>query len=130
MVFADGGMAIDDAGRADDAARSHRDVFANDAVRADRDTGGNPGAGRHHGRSMYVASHLRFQFANGAHQLGLGHFLPVHRGTARIRSEEHTSELQSLMRISYAVFCLKKKNTTRTNIIPAYRTKQIYHKRT
>src|SRR3546814_4673537 len=31
------------------------------------------------------------------------------------RSEEHTSELQSLMRISYAVFCLKKKNTT---IIP------------
>src|SRR3546814_16568086 len=30
--------------------------------------------------------------------------------TARSRSEEHTSELQSLMRISYAVFCLKKKN--------------------
>src|SRR3546814_3671279 len=30
---------------------------------------------------------------------------------ANIRSEEHTSELQSLMRISYAVFCLKKKNT-------------------
>src|SRR3546814_2353078 len=34
------------------------------------------------------------------------------RGTAAERSEEHTSELQSLMRISYAVFCLKKKNTT------------------
>src|SRR3546814_7281425 len=32
----------------------------------------------------------------------------------RMRSEEHTSELQSLMRISYAVFCLKKK-TTSTN---------------
>src|SRR3546814_5234730 len=33
------------------------------------------------------------------------------------RSEEHTSELQSLMRISYAVFCLKKKNTKQsTNI--------------
>src|SRR3546814_4985522 len=31
---------------------------------------------------------------------------------ALIRSEEHTSELQSLMRISYAVFCLKKKNQT------------------
>src|SRR3546814_8070387 len=30
----------------------------------------------------------------------------------RTRSEEHTSELQSLMRISYAVFCLKKKNNT------------------
>src|SRR3546814_5440138 len=32
------------------------------------------------------------------------------------RSEEHTSELQSLMRISYAVFCLKKKNTPSDNI--------------
>src|SRR3546814_9567461 len=32
-----------------------------------------------------------------------------------IRSEEHTSELQSLMRISYAVFCLKKKNKTHQN---------------
>src|SRR3546814_6346253 len=32
--------------------------------------------------------------------------------TKPTRSEEHTSELQSLMRISYAVFCLKKKNTT------------------
>src|SRR3546814_10615243 len=30
---------------------------------------------------------------------------------ASLRSEEHTSELQSLMRISYAVFCLKQKNT-------------------
>src|SRR3546814_7505971 len=30
-----------------------------------------------------------------------------------VRSEEHTSELQSLMRISYAVFCLKKKNTNK-----------------
>src|SRR3546814_5987901 len=33
------------------------------------------------------------------------------RDAASARSEEHTSELQSLMRISYAVFCLKKKNT-------------------
>src|SRR3546814_9428418 len=33
--------------------------------------------------------------------------------TKTIRSEEHTSELQSLMRISYAVFCLKKKKKTR-----------------
>src|SRR3546814_1624838 len=32
----------------------------------------------------------------------------------RARSEEHTSELQSLMRISYAVFCLKKKKNTNT----------------
>src|SRR3546814_1602463 len=32
-----------------------------------------------------------------------------------VRSEEHTSELQSLMRISYAVFCLKKKNKKKTH---------------
>src|SRR3546814_5133423 len=35
----------------------------------------------------------------------------VYTHEATGRSEEHTSELQSLMRISYAVFCLKKKNT-------------------
>src|SRR3546814_5313720 len=34
------------------------------------------------------------------------------------RSEEHTSELQSLMRISYAVFCLKKKKKTKNNKLP------------
>src|SRR3546814_10223121 len=34
------------------------------------------------------------------------------------RSEEHTSELQSLMRISYAVFCLKKKTTTQITVLP------------
>src|SRR3546814_3710156 len=33
----------------------------------------------------------------------------AHRGLEPVRSEEHTSELQSLMRISYAVFCLQKK---------------------
>src|SRR3546814_9782074 len=64
---------------------------------------------------------------------GLGHRLPDRRqperaapvsgggGRARrragrglrVRSEEHTSELQSLMRISYAVFCLKKKKQNR-----------------
>src|SRR3546814_6959444 len=58
--------------------------------------------------------------ANGGHWVGDG--FPVrtlfsyHGDTKAIspfllRSEEHTSELQSLMRISYAVFCLKKKNT-------------------
>src|SRR3546814_7974886 len=35
------------------------------------------------------------------------------------RSEEHTSELQSLMRISYAVFCLKKKKNRRANSLKA-----------
>src|SRR3546814_3330647 len=34
-----------------------------------------------------------------------------------VRSEEHTSELQSLMRISYAVFCLKKKTTIQRSVI-------------
>src|SRR3546814_5573112 len=38
--------------------------------------------------------------------------------TVNQRSEEHTSELQSLMRISYAVFCLKKKNETRNDNVP------------
>src|SRR3546814_9613401 len=40
------------------------------------------------------------------------HYEPI---TWDHRSEEHTSELQSLMRISYDVFCLKKKKTTMTN---------------
>src|SRR3546814_9561972 len=35
-------------------------------------------------------------------------------GERKVRSEEHTSELQSLMRNSYAVFCLKKKNEQQT----------------
>src|SRR3546814_9718159 len=37
------------------------------------------------------------------------------RPIGMVRSEEHTSELQSLMRISYAVFCLKKKTKTNAN---------------
>src|SRR3546814_9953017 len=37
--------------------------------------------------------------------------IPVAGGNECLRSEEHTSELQSLMRISYAVFCLKKKKS-------------------
>src|SRR3546814_11265926 len=36
-------------------------------------------------------------------------------GASRSRSEEHTSELQSLMRISYAVFCLKKKQNSQAH---------------
>src|SRR3546814_10557072 len=36
-------------------------------------------------------------------------------GIVRLRSEEHTSELQSLLRISYAVFCLKKKKIHKNN---------------
>ena len=39
--------------------------------------------------------------------------------TDRLRSEEHTSELQSRIRISYAVFCLKKKTPVSTLVLPA-----------
>src|SRR3546814_8431139 len=55
---------------------------------------------------------LAHQHLTGA-GLAERHFAPVDDlGAAlRLRSEEHTSELQSLMRISYAVFCLKKKKT-------------------
>src|SRR3546814_10621031 len=45
----------------------------------------------------------------GAAEKGLSESRPYRRGARSARSEEHTSELQSLMRISYAVFCLKNK---------------------
>src|SRR3546814_3739058 len=60
--------------------------------------------------------HFRFRAQRVADEDGLGHHDLViaqigDEGAERgVRSEEHTSELQSLMRISYAVFCLKKKN--------------------
>src|SRR3546814_5036917 len=49
--------------------------------------------------------------------------MPFHArllGKGNIRSEEHTSELQSLMRISYAVFCLKKKKSQHTTTNVSY----------
>src|SRR3546814_6924557 len=50
----------------------------------------------------------------------------IEAGCAAFRSEEHTSELQSLMRISYAVFCLKKKSKkTTTNHQQDTQTKDI-----
>src|SRR3546814_2255417 len=49
------------------------------------------------------------QEAADAFQLRFGVDLILQTNPAQFRSEEHTSELQSLMRISYAVFCLKKK---------------------
>src|SRR3546814_9194959 len=51
--------------------------------------------------------------------------------TEYLRSEEHTSELQSLMRISYAVFCLKKKKKKKTINVKPNKTKNsinIYHR--
>src|SRR3546814_9481863 len=50
-----------------------------------------------------------------ADDIGGGNYRKLVRDAFRdlLRSEEHTSELQSLMRISYAVFCLKKKNRSK-----------------
>src|SRR3546814_3178751 len=48
------------------------------------------------------------------------------RPSPRGRSEEHTSELQSLMRISYAVFCLKKKKIDIKSIPSGHRNKITY----
>src|SRR3546814_7278684 len=68
-------------------------------------------------RSAPVAGLGACQLELGRHLLGMG-LHPVDIGVDALgerrqdRSEEHTSELQSLMRISYAVFCLKKKTYT------------------
>src|SRR3546814_4487544 len=48
----------------------------------------------------------------GAVEMAMWSLLGARKTTLLARSEEHTSELQSLMRISYAVFCLKKKKKT------------------
>src|SRR3546814_3420860 len=58
-------------------------------------------------------SHRRARTSADAHRLYQARDRPARRYD-RTRSEEHTSELQSLMRISYAVFCLKKKKKTNT----------------
>src|SRR3546814_6608466 len=53
---------------------------------------------------------IGFQFANGFAPIGvLADYLPDDQASCGFRSEEHTSELQSLMRITYDVVCLKKK---------------------
>src|SRR3546814_7187993 len=72
-----------------------------------RSTGGSVGV------SLFGAI-FAANLANGlATRMPSGASLPVATDPAAIaRSEEHTSELQSLMRISYAVFCLKKKKKT------------------
>src|SRR3546814_10094922 len=49
------------------------------------------------------------------------------RERRRFRSEEHTSELQSLMRISYAVFCLKKKNIYKAQTVTVAILSKVYN---
>src|SRR3546814_1288672 len=60
----------------------------------------------------YIARLSRQATAQCVLSRGAGNL--VRARIVRARSEEHTSELQSLMRISYAVFCLKKKTTKQT----------------
>src|SRR3546814_7551194 len=72
--------------------------------------------GRRLADRLHVGDQRRRDAAVGAHlHLGAKLWIAPHEDGQRIegadRSEEHTSELQSLMRISYAVFCLKKKIT-------------------
>src|SRR3546814_8483614 len=65
---------------------------------------------RSHRERRWPKSHA----PEGGRPRGCGLLLP--RAQPSLRSEEHTSELQSLMRISYAVFCLKKKKTDKTTV--------------
>src|SRR3546814_1590750 len=67
-------------------------------------------------RGLAVADPLTGTCRDGINRRGLNlnegaeSVLAYQHACLALRSEEHTSELQSLMRISYAVFCLKKKN--------------------
>src|SRR3546814_17256446 len=75
--------------------------------RSEKVAAGEIGAGN---RRFHAAKRVaRREPDRGNRQHGGDQEALVHRAHDVVRSEEHTSELQSLMRISYAVFCLKKK---------------------
>src|SRR3546814_3947037 len=59
-----------------------------------------------------VLRRLRADLDRGVERIALADRGDARHGALDERSEEHTSELQSLMRLSYAVFCLKKENHT------------------
>src|SRR3546814_7487920 len=65
------------------------------------------------GAITFSGSVIAFGKLSGKYKFRLFQGAPVVFSGQHMRSEEHTSELQSLMRISYAVFCLKKKKNTR-----------------
>src|SRR3546814_6247545 len=68
------------------------------------------------GTRLVLPYHLDASQGNAQRVEGTPHDYPDAQAAwdgGRMRSEEHTSELQSLMRISYAVFCLKKKTSKR-----------------
>src|SRR3546814_1316809 len=64
------------------------------------------------------------------HIIGFAVVRAIHDTVPVMRSEEHTSELQSLMRISYAVFCLKKKKKRDAQKLNAYIKQQTITKLT
>src|SRR3546814_10160284 len=83
---------------------------------------GNPDHAKWYPQRQFDWVHLETQIRHCVHaelMVGLGLLLTQALGTSTNpivqtqRSEEHTSELQSLMRISYAVFCLKKKTNNK-----------------
>src|SRR3546814_2908680 len=63
---------------------------------------------------LNAAAMINAQLVCDLKGLGASNAMDVGERDNHARSEEHTSELQSLMRISYAVFCLKKKNVQST----------------
>src|SRR3546814_7199127 len=95
-------------------------TFASRACAASE--GGRRGLKRRSSSSSHIARRIGLPLAaspssasSAARGTG-GDDLDLESDIGRHRSEEHTSELQSLMRISYAVFCLKKKSTYIYNI--------------
>src|SRR3546814_1287381 len=98
IVVGSDGVLIADGQESDDATRA---MLAAVATVTDKPV-----------RWMVVGS-VHEDHTGGSGALPADTVLVVHPdGLSQIRSEEHTSELQSLMRISYAVFCLKKKKNT------------------
>src|SRR3546814_7905381 len=66
------------------------------------------------GMAKLLAARAAWSNADAALQIHGGNGYALEYEISRIRSEEHTSELQSLMRNSYAVFCLKKQSKVKT----------------
>src|SRR3546814_2108739 len=104
VAGAEGGVGLD---QQVEGARRRRlgDVGAADAEAPGGDRRQRPLALRHPvdvGQPVEAVEHRRAEAGDLAAELDQA---------VQLRSEEHTSELQSLMRISYAVFCLKKKKT-------------------
>src|SRR3546814_9988758 len=92
-------------------------------------------------RGGHLFNHPKAEIFQGRHGFGKDDGIPAVKFQAQAgRSEEHTSELQSLMRISYAVFCLKKKTSENgaeqqrtskqcSTDVPSQHTDHISHKK-